>query len=789
MRVLILPARMLLLAAFCLWPNPANGLAAESGGVNDSPRERSRVLLKRNPIASEYQAGGEVYRPDATASADAEGVDFRALFRGVLGEDSQAMTRAQLDLSGQSKAGKVLPGGNLLLIRSLPFDERWTGLLSLRHSAAERTIEHYQARWNTIDGIGVPGLPKYSQDRFDTRRWDASAGIRFASSERLALRYAFSFTDYDDSAYRNRFEPQIIRGQRLADGLVLSPELDTAIGVTSEQTPLRRYFHEIETDRRIRRHWLHARWEGERDAVELDGYLGVWRERRRWPGWNFVDSGQTVQFDAQQRSRPNLDVADQAALFDLSNGLFANFRDSDRSTRDEDQGVRAYWNHRLQWGQWQPWLRLGALYRNKERRNDQNRLVYERSGAGFGYSQVAAPGERTDVLGYDLPAAGDLGLARAALDQALGTGALLSNQATFFETLQDEYTTQETVTAGSIGLYSNGPRWQWRLGLRYEQTETDTLGTVIGPPESLAAAGIAPVNTLSVAGREFEDTFMALDGGRLAGANRYEKWLPSAAVGWKVSPHWHVHGLYYQELMRPQYFDIVNYRRINPTVNRISEGNPELAPTLVSTFGVALRWQPDTDREYTLELYRKDIEDFFYEAVQDVPIGTERFKVSRVDNGPSAEINGFRLAAKHTMTLAPGVDLNVTGSYTFSDTQAEIIQADGDLRVADLPERSRHLLQGSASVSWRQWTGSLQLRYQSVALDEVGEFASTDVYRDEALIWSGSLRYALPSAWNASLRVDNLTNAPERAFENTRDRITNNLYSYAFVTFSLSKSF
>ena len=245
-----------MVCAVLLLPAGGQALTADSGGVNDSPRERGRVLLKRNPIASEYQAGGEVYRPDANEAADAEGVDFRALFRAALTAESSAITRAQLDLSGQSKARKVQPGGSLQLIRALPFDERWTAQLGIRHSAAERTIEHYQARWNTLDGIGVPGLPRYSQDLFDTKRWDATAGVHFAPSERWSLHYAYTYTDYTDVAYRNRLEPQILRGVRLEDDLQLNPAGDTVTAVTAEQTPLRRYFHEIETDRRIARHWL-----------------------------------------------------------------------------------------------------------------------------------------------------------------------------------------------------------------------------------------------------------------------------------------------------------------------------------------------------------------------------------------------------------------------------------------------------------------------------------------------------------------------------------------------------
>ena len=443
------------------------------------------------------------------------------------------------------------------------------------------------------------------------------------------------------------------------------------------------------------------------------------------------------------------------------------------------------------WGRLQPWLRVGGLYRSKERRNDQNRLVYEALNGGFAFNRVALPGERTRILDDSmvLPAGLLPGRARTVLGATLGVEATQADRPSFFETLQDQYETQEEVAGASIGIYQSGARWQWRLGLRHERTQTQTLGTIIGPPDTLAAAGIVPVTTLKIGGQTLLDTADDLDGGRVADDNRYSHWLPSAALGYQLTPKLHVQGMFYRELMRPQYFDIVSYRRINPTVNRIREGNPALQPTLVTSYGVAVRWEPTSSGQYTLELYHKDIDDFFYDALQEVVLDGELFDVSRVDNGPSARITGFRAALAQNLVLSTELSIDIDASYTYSDTTADIIRSDRTVRQTDLPQRSRHLLQGSLATSWGDWSAAVQLRYQSEALDDVGDGASTDIYRDSALIWTGSLRRQLPAAWSAALRVDNVTNTPERSFESSRIRATNNSYSFSFVTLSLSKSF
>ena len=178
--------------------------------TQESPRERDRILLKRNPIASEYQEQGRLGLAPG-ASADSEGVDFRSKFRmKPLG--GKPVTRIEPTISYQGTGDQIEPGGRIMLGRQIG------GIgaqLQLSTTAATRVISHYQSRWveSLLEGesLSLLGFPRFSQDTYETR--NSSVGIRLdAGSDRLQYFYELFASHYTDDAYRNRLEYQVATG-------------------------------------------------------------------------------------------------------------------------------------------------------------------------------------------------------------------------------------------------------------------------------------------------------------------------------------------------------------------------------------------------------------------------------------------------------------------------------------------------------------------------------------------------------------------------------------------------
>ena len=96
-------------------PTPAAKPADDA--TNQSARERDRILLKRNPIASEYQ-GNDTPGVFFGAVSDAEGVDFRGLFRVPKGKANTQLAEIEANASYQDVAKAYKPGGSLKLAKS-----------------------------------------------------------------------------------------------------------------------------------------------------------------------------------------------------------------------------------------------------------------------------------------------------------------------------------------------------------------------------------------------------------------------------------------------------------------------------------------------------------------------------------------------------------------------------------------------------------------------------------------------------------------------------------------------
>lgn len=232
----------------------------------------------------------------------------------------------------------------------------------------------------------------------------------------------------------------------------------------------------------------------------------------------------------------------------------------------------------------------------------------------------------------------------------------------------------------------------------------------------------------------------------------------------------------HEQIMRPQYFDIVRYRRVSLPTTSISEGNPRLGPVSIRTAALAAEYRSARAGEVAVELYRTNVRDFFYSAQRYELIDGEQFSVARVENGDEGTVQGFQVQWSRAFAFdGPVRKLIPTVAYTFSDSEAKVPTRPADNLT--LPERSRHLLRAEIVWEANRLGGAWELLSQSEALDEVGTGLDRDAYRGRVFSLDARLWWRLSPRYRATLSATNLTDAPERAYEGDPLRVTRNQYS------------
>ena len=770
----------LAVAAALLYAESPVSAAPAADVTQESPRERNRVLLKRNPIASEYQEKGRLGLAPGGA-ADAEGVDFRSQFR--MSSLPAGQTRFGLDLSGafQESSGDLKPGGAVTMGRAW---QRAAGQVRLGSTAARRFVSHYQSRWLVDRAIGgeddldIPGFLRYSEDHYDTTNLSASWRFDWQPVDALSLRYEGLASDYEDEAYRNRLEFQT-PGAQLGNVTAVSSAGGVA-GFDALDARIRRYFHIMATSREIDRHLAQATLSAGTETVELSVYHSNWQNTRDWSPWNFIDTGVDTRISLDDPYIPRIEAINGIDISSTDASRFANFRPSRLTTTDTDNAVRLDWDH-ASGGRY---LTAGVLWREKARVAQHNREVYGATSSVLALSAVTGGNEATTILDGDflLPAGLDVRLAEGRVISAPESFGY-SAERSFLETLQDEFESTEEVLALYVSLERQREQWRWQAALRYEETDVETLGAVSGPASALTGIEGERVTRIVSGDRIIEETFASFDAYRVPGSASYRHWIPTLGFRYEPRPTISVRGAWYRSLMRPQYFDVVRYRRINPPTRSINEGNPSLDATVIDNLSLGLEWTSGRLGKIAVELYHKDIADFFFDARSTELLDGVSYEVSRVENGKSGDIQGFQLQWDRGFSerVAWLDRLDVSLAYTFSESEGDL----GSRSIA-MPERSRHLLQSSVNVVWHHWRYRMDLSWQDSALDEVGESAITDQFREEVVIFNHTLTRGFGERWQARLQVINILDFPERSYEGEGLRVTNNQFSDFSVVGSLS---
>ncbi|WP_289031232.1 TonB-dependent receptor [uncultured Paraglaciecola sp.] len=754
--------------------------------TNQSSRERDRVLLKRSPIASEYQtlsAPGDVLG----APFDAEGVDFRSQFRLSKGKPNGPMVRAEANLNYQSIAKEAVAGGSIKLAKSL-------GKLSLQLQAqksnSERLVDLYASRWlldtnsdlSTGDVLTL-GYPRYTQDGIQTQSINTRWRADYQVNEALLVSYEGLNTNYDDIATRNRFEVQF--GAADLSDTVLSHDGSTISEAAVSDARIRRYFHRLDTARDVNRHKLGFTLDKDNGSLEVNTYFSRWVNDKLWLPWNFIDSDVSATYTLNDKYLPTVNVTN-SDIYDTSNAVYSNYRVAKSVTTDTDYAFLVNWDKQFTFAEHDLWLEAGASWRNKERAVDNDRAVYGSTTNSFYLDELVANNTSTRIIdnGFSLPAGLGVSNGAAYFDNNLDEQFELNLSQSFLETIQDIYSSEETVSSVYVNAYQQRQNWFWRAGVRFEKTETATRGAVYASPDTDIASQGDAITSVMINGELVEETFDSFDAAFVEGGNDYQHWLPSLELRYAANSQLTLKTAYFQQLMRPQYFDTVSYRRANVATLSITEGNPNLEATTIENLYAGIEYQYSNSGQLVAGVYYNSVSDFFYDSNTTELIGEDLYEVARVENGKDGFIRGIQAFWLQQFSLAMISKAEVKLGYTYSDSEAELSD-----RTIAMPERAEHRVAFNLLLAQDDWQYRSQFSWQSEAVDDVGASAMQDTIREKVLIWNQAVTWHYSEQVAARVSLNNILDYPERSYQGQPNRVINNLYSGSTARFSVAVTF
>ena len=422
----------------------------EEDATTQSVRDRGRILLKRNFLASEFQASEPVgfYQE---AFLDAEGVDSRAFFLLSRPSNNTSSSEVTITVTQQDKAGNFRPGGILKTVRSYG---AITVSAEVTHNASERVIDQYDGRWRrTSDNLSFLSFPAYTRDQISADSQVGNFRIDWNLDSDRSLTLESALTRYQDSAFRTKIEGQVGVGSFDVSDPGLRSISDTITDLAVTDASLRHYQHEWNTQRDIARHQVTYLQTLDSGLFELRAYQGNWENASQWLPWNFLTSDVDLAYSTDDAFLPSLSLLEDQSLVDPSQAVFRDYRYLNTKTRDSDKAVALDWDSQRDWADAKFVFSIGASWRTKTRRAEDQRWVYQPSGQGvLAMTELVSRLRGNTILGngFGLPPSISHPDARRIVSDPNNARVMINEFLSFKESIEQQFVSSETVSAAYI---------------------------------------------------------------------------------------------------------------------------------------------------------------------------------------------------------------------------------------------------------------------------------------------------------------------------------------------------
>ena len=336
----------------------------------------------------------------------------------------------------------------------------------------------------------------------------------------------------------------------------------------------------------------------------------------------------------------------------------------------------------------------------------------------------------------------------------------------------EDYKAGEQIYAGYIMATINiGDKLMLLPGLRTEQTN-NKYKSIFGTPSR-------DENGESTGLENIIDT---------TGSQTYTDLLPMFHVRYKFTPWFDLRLAATRSLSRPDYFNLVPFQRVERDDGTVERGNPGLRHTKVWNYDIFFSFYNKTGL-LTVGGFYKKLKDINYIRTTRVQSGSfQGLQLTEPVNGEGSTVYGAEIDLQANARFLPkpfdGIVLSANYSLIRSETFFPFFDVVRNpdppfnltvidtTRKGNLPGQANYV--GNFSLGYEKggFSGRISLVLQGESLFTVGTRRELDAFMGSFSRWDIAIRQKIKNNIEVFINLNNISNAPDRAFLGTRDFLT-----------------
>ena len=241
----------------------------------------------------------------------------------------------------------------------------------------------------------------------------------------------------------------------------------------------------------------------------------------------------------------------------------------------------------------------------------------------------------------------------------------------------------------------------------------------------------------------------------------YDYIFPNLQFRYRLTPETNVRLAYSKGLARPDFFDSMPYSSVQLDDDHITRGNPNLKPAVSHNFDLLGERFFRGIGVLSGGVFYKRLEDFtFRSGLTEVGGPYDGFEVEQYVNGGGADVYGVEINWQQQFTQLPGwlSGFGIFANYTYTDASSIDLGEETDrVDIAALPEQMKHV--GNLALSYEKdgIVSRLAWNYSGEWIEEVGDDAGSDEWRDSATTLDFSFTYMFENGLDVFFQANNLT--------------------------------